>query len=810
LALLLAARTLLAQTVADPTFSPPSGAVVPVSVSIACTTPDAVIRYTLDGSVPTVASPVFYTNLAFSSLTMVRARAFKTGMADSGTTYAYYVEPPTRSDMGYYRTVTNEPGNPLPLVIITNGVIVSNSTAPPAACFTIEERLPASVTPVSIDNDGQWLPDLGVLRWGPFTNVPTLVVSYRLSGVPGAHTVGGVSWADGQWKFQPPDSTATILGGPDTTVPTPPLQVATPLIEPLTLPAEAANYGNGALVETTNAGYHGTGYVNFTSSGGHVQFDGVNGGEGGSAALAIRYALGAAARSGLLVVNGVTNTITFGTTTNWTNWRLLNRTITLNAGTGNTIRFESSGSALADLDEITVTPASPAVEADLVISCATPGAEIYYTLDGTLPTTASMPYAGTFHLASAGVVRARAFLTGWLPSVATLMNFGPAPGFGPAALVRSVVTNLPWAPVMNMTFTPGTGTVCQAFEEAVPPELAVANVSGDGVWSSGVIRWGPYLNTNGQTFSYTVEGPAGSYAVGERWSHDGSGTDLGNTSLVVGSTTNTLVVPVQPAKLPAPALVPAFSAMLPVSVVITDAVVGAEIRYTTDGTVPQATSALYSGGLNLSSMTTLRVRAFLAGWQASDAVVGNYGALANDAGTSVDVVRTIPVNTNATPQVVLTNVPQGGVSSYTVTETLPPGLMPTNLTQNGVWNPTERTVKWGPFASQSVVVNYQLVGLAGAFVSDGQASVDGYSRAVAGQSNVVVTGFTNASPPVAPTKLPTPTLTPKNASALPVTVAASCNVGDAQLRYTLDGTLPTATSPLYAGPMEFAADSLRA
>jgi hypothetical protein len=50
---------------------------------------------------------------------MVRAKAFKTGMTDSGTVFAYYVEPVTRTDMGYYRTVTNDAGNVLPLVGVT-------------------------------------------------------------------------------------------------------------------------------------------------------------------------------------------------------------------------------------------------------------------------------------------------------------------------------------------------------------------------------------------------------------------------------------------------------------------------------------------------------------------------------------------------------------------------------------------------------------------------------------------------------------------------------------------------------------------
>ena len=100
LAWLLTAQTVGAQTVADPSISPVSGTVVPVSSSVSCATPDAVIRYTLDGSVPTVTSPVFYTNLVFTNLTFLRTRAFKDGLETSGTVFAYYVEPTIRTDMG--------------------------------------------------------------------------------------------------------------------------------------------------------------------------------------------------------------------------------------------------------------------------------------------------------------------------------------------------------------------------------------------------------------------------------------------------------------------------------------------------------------------------------------------------------------------------------------------------------------------------------------------------------------------------------------------------------------------------------------
>jgi hypothetical protein len=361
---------------------------------------------------------------------------------------------------------------------------------------------------------------------------------------------------------------------------------------------------------------------------------------------------------------------------------------------------------------------------------------------------------------------------------------------------------------MSMSFMPGTGAVCQAYEETVPLNLTITNVSGDGVWSNGVVRWGPYLNTNSQTFSYTALGVAGTYTVSGRWSHDGTGTGMGSTNLVIASTTNTIAIPVAPSKVSLPVIVPAYSSTLPVTITITDAVPGVQIYYTLDGSTPTTNSLLYSGSLSLSNLTTLRVRAYLSGWLLSDSMVGYFGALTNDAGSSVSLSRTIPSNTNIAPQVTLTATPQGNVHCYTVTETVPLGLTPSNITQNAVWNSTNQTLKWGPFTNQSVVMTYQLYGMAGGFVCNGQGSVDGYPWPVTGQSNVMVTSTINVSAPVAPSKLPTPQLTPVNTNALPVTVTATCSVGTAQLRYTLDTTTPTTNSALYANPLLFTTNTI--
>ena len=63
--------------------------------------------------------------------------------------------------------------------------------------------------------------------------------------------------------------------------------------------------------------------------------------------------------------------------------------------------------------------------AKITIECATKGADIYYTLDGSEPTQESKKYVRTFVLRKNTIVRAKSFRTGYKPSFikSALINF---------------------------------------------------------------------------------------------------------------------------------------------------------------------------------------------------------------------------------------------------------------------------------------------------------------------------------------------------------------------------------------------------
>lgn len=77
--------------VATPTFTPPAGQYFEeINVEIACSTPDASIYYTLDGSDPDETSTPYTTPIAISTNTTVKARAYAAGIDPSSVAQADY------------------------------------------------------------------------------------------------------------------------------------------------------------------------------------------------------------------------------------------------------------------------------------------------------------------------------------------------------------------------------------------------------------------------------------------------------------------------------------------------------------------------------------------------------------------------------------------------------------------------------------------------------------------------------------------------------------------------------------------------
>jgi hypothetical protein len=113
---------------------------------------------------------------------------------------------------------------------------------------------------------------------------------------------------------------------------------------------------SGAVVSTANAGYTGSGFVDYVNSSGDFIEWTVNATAAGSRTLEFRYANGGNADRPLEVkVNGAVASarVSFGTTGSWTTWKTVRITVTLLAG-DNKIRLSATGSSGPNVDSLTL------------------------------------------------------------------------------------------------------------------------------------------------------------------------------------------------------------------------------------------------------------------------------------------------------------------------------------------------------------------------------------------------------------------------------------------------------------------------
>lgn len=222
------------------------------------------------------------------------------------------------------------------------------------------------------------------------------------------------------------------------------------------------------------------------------------------------------------------------------------------------------------------------------ISCATAGATIYYTKDGTEPTTSSLVYNAPLTLTKTRTIKAKAFKTGCTTSET-------ASGTYNKTAISSV--DKPTISSVSRTFSDSMSVSMSCTTEG-----AVIRYTTDGSE--------PTDNSPAYTTPVTLTKTATVKAKGFK---------SGSTPSDTASVTYT-------AKVATPALSPApgtFSS--PTSVSMSCATQGTAIRYTIDGTEPTASSPAYAAALTLTAgNTTIKAKGFKDGCETSDTVSGTY------------------------------------------------------------------------------------------------------------------------------------------------------------------------------------------
>jgi glucosylceramidase len=235
----------------------------------------------------------------------------------------------------------------------------------------------------------------------------------------------------------------------------------------------------------------------------------------------------------------------------------------------------------------------------VTIADATASPTIYYTTDGSTPTTASKVYSAPIAIGS----------------TTTLNAIATASGYNNSTVATAAYTiNLPAA--ATPTFSPAPGTYPAAQSVAISDATTNATI---------------YYTTDGSTptTASKVYSTPISISTTTTLNAIATATGFSTSAEATGAYQIDLPVTVTPTFSPLPGTF--ISAQ---SVKISDATNGATIYYTTDGSTPTTATTTYTGPIPVTANTTIQAMAAASGYLQSATATGAYVL----AGPSVSVV----------------------------------------------------------------------------------------------------------------------------------------------------------------------------
>ncbi len=387
--------------VATPTFTPEPGYFTAVqNVTIACTTANATIYYTLDGSDPTTTSAVYTESIEVSETTTIKAFAVKDGMLDSEiATGLFTIEIPTLT-FNKLATHTDVTNNGIYMIVdVAGGYALTSAngsgSAPTAVAVTIEND---AITG-NIADELQWnfrAVD-GGYKINPIND--TLVFLYTTSSNNGVR-VGANS--NNVWELNITDN---------------------------------ANYHGFKNVATSRyiGVYNNQDWRTYTTIHNNIKNTQMEIFVLGEAPVHTYYNVNVAgsiangsvsvdhttAEAGTTITVTATpdagyelTTLTYLYAANSYNINMETMQFTMPAGD---VTVNATFTELAHVANPTFTPAAGSYISvqQVSIACATEGATIYYTTDGTEPTTESTEFTEAFTVSSTTTVKALAVKEGF-------------------------------------------------------------------------------------------------------------------------------------------------------------------------------------------------------------------------------------------------------------------------------------------------------------------------------------------------------------------------------------------------------------
>ena len=715
------AKYVITGSVAAVAFSPEPGTFTSEQqVALSCGTPDAVIRYTLDGSEPNETSTAYESPVTVGESLTITAKAFLTDWTPSDTASAQYI---ITGSVGAV-TFSPEPGT------FTSEQQVALSCGTPDAVirYTLDGSEPnetstAYEAPVTVHESLTITAKAFLTDWAPSD---TANAKYVITG-----SVAAVAFSPEPGTFTSEQQVALSCGTPDAVIrytldgkepddKSPAYESPVTISESLTITAKAF-LTDWAPSEAASAQYHITGQVAavaFSPEPGTFTSEQQVALSCGTPDAVIRYTLDGSEPNETSTAYEAPVTVHESLTitakaflTDWTPSEAANAKYIITGSVG-AVTFSPE-------------PGTFTSEQQVALSCETPDAVIRYTLDGSEPNETSTAYEAPVTVGEPLTISAKAFLTDWTPS--------------DTASAQYIITGS----VGAVTFSPEPGTFTS--------EQQVALSCGT---PDAVIRYtldGSEPNETSTAYEAPVTVHESLTITAKAFLTDWAPSDTANAKYVITGSVAAVAFSPEPGTFTSEQQV-ALSCGTP------DAV----IWFTLDGKEPDDKSPAYESPVTISESLTITAKAFLTDWAPSEAASAQYHITGQ---VSTPNIIPQPGTYKTDQEIYLTCPTPGAVIRYTLDETEPtenskPYKAPIEINKSTMIKVRALLPDWAP--SEIITAVFEVTGTVSApIVSPAPGTYHSSQQ-----------------------------------------VALSCDTPGAVIRFTLDGAEPGPGSPVYDTPVE--------
>jgi YD repeat-containing protein len=605
-----------ATTVATPTFSPAAGAYTGTqSVTISDTTSGSTIYYTTNGTTPSSSSTHYTGAISVSTSETIEAIAEKSGDTNSSVasaTYTITVATPTFSPAagsytGTQSVTISDANSSATIYYTTNGSTPTSSSTHYTGAISVStsETVKAIAELSGATNSAvasaAYTITVAIPTFSPaagtYTSVQSVTISDTTSGATIYYTTNGST----------PTSSSTQYTGAISVTTSETIKAIAELSGATNSSVASAAYTINLTVATPTfspaaGGYTGTQSVTIsdTTSGATIYYT-TNGSTPTSSST--QY-------TGAISVSTSETVKAIAELSGYTNSTVASVAYTI---TVSTPTFNPTAGTYTSAQSVT-------------ISDTMSGVTIYYTTNGSTPTSSSTQYTGAISVSTSETIKAIAELSGATNSLVAS-----------AAYTINLTTATP-------TFSPGAGTYTSPQSVAISDTTSGAKI---------------YYTTNGSTPTtsstrYTAGNPI---TVSSTETVKAIATATGYAQSAVGSALYTINLTVANPTFSPPA--GSYSDALPVS--INDSTSGATIYYTTNGTTPTTSSTVYTGAITVSSTETVKALGTESGYAQSSVGSATY-TLPSAASTTT----TLSVTSGGSP---VSSVALGSVVTLAATVT---------------------------------------------------------------------------------------------------------------------------------------------